>query len=139
MSSIWDKVTGKEEAHPARDQPKPPLHNDAHPPPEATTQAAPHRQEESSFSFSKMKDALVGHSPGAKQPELPPAVPVTHVEHKAPVKEKEWHEKVKDLLDHGVSNKHEAEEEKLKLERVRQSGVIAGATYAAFRKPLKRR
>jgi len=112
MSAIWDKITGKEEAHP-QDQTQAPLHKDAHPPPvvtEATTQTVPHKQEESSFSFAKMKDALVGPSAGAKQPA---PVPVTE-----PTRDKDsWHEKLKDLLDFGISNKHDAEEEKLKLER----------------------
>jgi hypothetical protein len=122
MSAIWDKITGKEEAHP-QDQAQPPHRSDAHPPPvvnEATTQTVPHKQEESSFSFAKMKDALVGPSTGVKQPALPAPVPVTHVEHKEPSRDKDsWYEKLKDLLDHGISNMHDAEEEKLKLERVR--------------------
>jgi hypothetical protein len=121
MSAIWDKITGKEEAHP-HDQAQPPPRSGAHPPPvvtEATTQTVPHKQEEGSFSFTKIKDALVGPSTstGVKQPGLPAPVAVTHVE---TTRDKDsWYEKLKDLLDHGISNRHEAEEEKLKLERVR--------------------
>lgn len=124
MSAIWDQITGKDKAHP---QDQPPLHNTSHPPPvatEATTQTLAPKHDEEGFSFAKVKDALLGHTPtGTKQPELPPPIAVTNVEHgesnpSAPSNNKDaWHEKFRDLLDRGASNKHEAEEERLKLER----------------------
>jgi hypothetical protein len=97
MSAIWDKITGKDDHH---DQPAPGNMNETHPVvTESTTQAVPPKTEDHAFSFSKLKDALVGTSPGkGKQPDLPPQVPVTHTEHPQPSEpqkdKRDWHEKV---------------------------------------------
>lgn len=119
MDAFLNKITGKD--HPdAAHQPQ--VHSDSHPPPvvtEATTQTVPKKEEDHGFNFSAIKDALTGGSSSTvKQPPVPPPVAVTTNTHSEPSRDKDaWHEKFRDLLDRGVSNKPDAEAEKLRLER----------------------
>ncbi|PVG02426.1 hypothetical protein CPB86DRAFT_780366 [Serendipita vermifera] len=130
MSALWDKLTGKDEHH---DQPAPGNMNETHPVvTESTTQAVPlkPKDEDHAFSFSKLKEVLGGTSPGkTQQPDLPPPHPTTHTEHNQPTTQpkdkRDWHEKFKDLLDQGASNKQEAEEQRLRLERAAAEADVA--------------
>lgn len=115
MSNIWDKITGKDEPHqpapvppqvaqPSHAAPAPGNVNEAHPVVhESTAQTVHPKEDESSFSFSKLKDALVGGSHPEKphQSDLPPPVAVTQNQHgnastpaANPNDHDEWHEKV---------------------------------------------
>lgn len=89
MSSIWDKITGKDEPHP--DPPQPPVPTAT----ETSTQHVPPKPQEDdhSFSFSKFKDALTGDgSPKGNAPELPP--PVASTEARDKDGKDDWHDKV---------------------------------------------
>jgi len=108
MSSIWDKITGKEEVHP-HDQP-PTASNEPHPPPVSVAEVAkpivPRQPEEHGFSFSAIKDALIGHSAsGSGQPDHPPPVAATQNGHKEPAHNGvSWHEKAKSVFSHFVAS-----------------------------------
>jgi hypothetical protein len=89
MSTIWDKITGKDDSnHPITETAATnPVATDA------TTRTNPLQEDDHPFSFNKLKEALGGHSPAPKTPDLPPPVTITHVEHSESHDKDAWHEK----------------------------------------------
>lgn len=92
--SFWDKITGNDgprqsaEAHQSYETANPVAT-------ESSARINPQREEDHAFSFTKIKEALTGHSPTPKTPDLPPQVTVTETEVPAKRDRDEWHEKVR--------------------------------------------
>ncbi|CAG7854873.1 SubName: Full=Uncharacterized protein {ECO:0000313/EMBL:CCA77729.1} [Serendipita indica DSM 11827] len=130
MEGIWNKITGKDDHHEQQNPPQtvaqghtqPQAHGNINELRPVATEASTQKvnKEEDSFSFSKIKEALGGRSPGKQAPAPLPAVGVQPTLNAPPNERKEsddWRDKFKDLLDRGATNKREAEEERLRLER----------------------
>jgi len=129
MEGLWDKITGKDDHKDAPHQPTTQMTSATNPvATESQTRTNPIKQDNPSsspFSFDKLKEALGGHSSGVKTPDLPPPVTVTQVEHSGSQGKDDWHDKFRDLLDIGASNKREAEEERARLERAAAEAEVA--------------
>lgn len=104
MEGIWDKITGKDDHKDAPHQSTTQMTSATNPvATEAQTRTNPIKQDNPSsspFSFDKLKEALGGHSPAVKTPDLPPPVTVTQVEHSGSQGKDDWHDKVALLTIH---------------------------------------